>query len=664
MIIKDSSKSSIDTELTSKNFTITASAKAFNLLSNLLYSNKIKAIIRELSCNAYDSHVEAGKKDVPFKVTLPSEKYPFWEIQDFGVGLSEDDVYSVYINYFKSTKTKTNSQVGCFGLGSKTPFSYTKNFFITSVYNGIKTSFFIFINEEDFPSITKTNQEETDEVNGLTIKIPVQSKDFSSFKNYSEEIYSYFEVKPIINGELYNHNFYKTIESFEAEGYKLHVYKNNVDNNYSNYNVIQGNICYPIADSNRDYIEDLRTFLFWRIYAAIEVPIGTFEVTASREQLQFNKTTNTKLQEISKILAKAIVKKIKDVLQTPNNFSHRCSMHELIYGVDPILSSFTESTNIISEILIKNESLETITIRKDKYGHFKNVYRADNKYIIQNVPLSDKVREKLAKYIIQSNKTANNYLLSINSQTEYDKFIEFWNQNGNFDYTYLSNIAEIETEATFYAPKTKIKVNTITDKSISLMNYFSGRLKTVNLKEKNFYIPNEFHYNNAISTFIAYFDPEKKYGIYYEPYMNKVTKNQLKKFGVINLMNMKNLKMLNDFYKYTQEKGMKSIKYHYNDNEYKYYEEIINNNLHLIENKSDVKKIKFAYNYKYNNYFPTNNPMFVSYPKILNRIRNKVKEESKDVKRYLDKAPLIIKIRHDMSKSEADKICKIILNEK
>lgn len=663
MIIKDSSKSSIDTELQSKNFTITASAKAFNLLSNLLYSNKIKAIIRELSCNAYDSHVEAGKENVPFKVTLPSNRYPFWEIQDFGVGLSEDDVYSVYINYFKSTKTKTNKQVGCFGLGSKTPFSYTKNFFITSVYNGIKTSFFIFINEEDFPSITKTNQEETDEVNGLTIKIPVQSKDFDSFKNYCEEIYSYFKIKPIINNEQYNHDFYKSIETFEAEGYKLHIYKNNVDNNYSTFNVIQGNICYPITDSNRDYVEAVSSFISWRTYLIIEVPIGTFEVTASREQLQFNKVTTNKLKEISEILAKAVQRKIKEVLETPNNFAHRCSMHELVYGVDPILSSFTESVNLINEILIKNENLETITVRRDKYGHFKNVYK-NNKYIIQNIPLSDKVREKLAHKVIFEQKNYNNYLLSINSQTEYDKFIEFWNKNGNFEYTFLSDIADIETDAKFYTPKVKTKLNTITDKYICLINYFSGRAKTVNLKEKNFYIPNEYRFNNAVSTFISFFDPEKKYGIYYEPYSQRVSKNRLKKFGVINIMNMKNLKLLNDFYKYTIKNNIISTKYHYNDDEYKYYEEIIKNNLHLIENKNDIKKIKFAYNYKYNNYFPTNNPMFISYPKILNRIKNKIKDEAKDVKRYLNKAPLIMKIRHDMPKTDADKICKIILNEK
>ena len=45
-------------------FSIEASAKAFFILSDGLYSNKIKAVVRELSTNAYDSHVEDRKSVV------------------------------------------------------------------------------------------------------------------------------------------------------------------------------------------------------------------------------------------------------------------------------------------------------------------------------------------------------------------------------------------------------------------------------------------------------------------------------------------------------------------------------------------------------------------------------------------------------------------------
>ena len=41
-------------------FRIRNSAKAFSILSSGLYANKIRAIVRELSCNAVDSHTVAG----------------------------------------------------------------------------------------------------------------------------------------------------------------------------------------------------------------------------------------------------------------------------------------------------------------------------------------------------------------------------------------------------------------------------------------------------------------------------------------------------------------------------------------------------------------------------------------------------------------------------
>ena len=79
-------KSSSDFE--SNSFRIAASPHAFRVLSSGLYSNKIRAVIREISCNAWDSHVEAGVADVPFKVTLPNRLSPTFSVRDFGVGLS------------------------------------------------------------------------------------------------------------------------------------------------------------------------------------------------------------------------------------------------------------------------------------------------------------------------------------------------------------------------------------------------------------------------------------------------------------------------------------------------------------------------------------------------------------------------------------------------
>jgi HSP90 family molecular chaperone len=72
----------------STNYKIEATAKAFSILSDGLYSNKIKAVIRELSTNAYDAHVSAGCPDSPFRVQLPTKLEPVFVVRDFGTGLS------------------------------------------------------------------------------------------------------------------------------------------------------------------------------------------------------------------------------------------------------------------------------------------------------------------------------------------------------------------------------------------------------------------------------------------------------------------------------------------------------------------------------------------------------------------------------------------------
>ena len=76
MITQSSEKTLKQSEnFTSHSFGIKESGLShiFNVLRNQLYSNKTLAVIREYSCNAYDAHVEVGKKDTPIRVTIPNQ---------------------------------------------------------------------------------------------------------------------------------------------------------------------------------------------------------------------------------------------------------------------------------------------------------------------------------------------------------------------------------------------------------------------------------------------------------------------------------------------------------------------------------------------------------------------------------------------------------------
>lgn len=69
-------------------FGMRAGKKAFKILSSTIYKYKIRAIIREISCNAIDGHIVAGNMD-RFDVQLPTVLDPRFIVRDYGTGLSD-----------------------------------------------------------------------------------------------------------------------------------------------------------------------------------------------------------------------------------------------------------------------------------------------------------------------------------------------------------------------------------------------------------------------------------------------------------------------------------------------------------------------------------------------------------------------------------------------
>lgn len=290
-------------------FRIRNSAKAFSILSSGLYSNKIRAIIRELSCNAVDSHVAANRNTTPFDVHLPNAMEPWFAIRDYGVGLSYDQVVNIYTTYFESTKTDSNAYIGALGLGSKSPFSYTDNFTVTAIQNGTKGIYSAFINGEGVPSIAKMMEESTKEPNGVEVKFSVNERyDYSKFKEEAAHVYSHFKLQPVVSGS----SDFKIREiEFKTRDIIPGVHETNTRNSYSNSSMaIMGNIAYPIEVPNASTVlGDLASLLQCGLH--IEFEIGELDFQASREGLSYiPQTINSikrKLQQISDQLTVYVV---------------------------------------------------------------------------------------------------------------------------------------------------------------------------------------------------------------------------------------------------------------------------------------------------------------------------------------------------------------------
>jgi hypothetical protein len=282
-------------------FRIRNSAKAFNILSSGLYANKIRAIVRELSCNAVDSHTAAGKHNTPFDVHLPNSLEPWFSIRDYGTGLSADQVTNIYTTYFESTKTASNEFIGALGLGSKSPFSYTDNFTVTAIKDGVKGVYTAFINEAGVPSIAKMMDEQTTDPAGVEVKFAVEERyDFDKFRQEARYVYEYFKLRPVVSGSAdfkFKDPAYKEKDIIPGVHYS--------DDGRSSY-AIMGNIKYPIDVPNADKaLAGLKGLLGCGL--VMEFAIGELDFQASREGLSYIPQTidaiKNKLEQLNAQLA-------------------------------------------------------------------------------------------------------------------------------------------------------------------------------------------------------------------------------------------------------------------------------------------------------------------------------------------------------------------------
>lgn len=345
-------------------FTIKTSAKAFKILSQNLYSNPVGAVVRELSTNAYDSHIMAGCPERPFKLKIPSSLDPEFSIRDYGTGLSHEDVIGLYSTFFESTKTQSNDMVGCLGLGSKSPFALTDSFFVISYFNGVKSVYSVFTDKNFIPSISLFGSEETEEENGLEIQIAVKNNQVSSFPYEVKKQLHFFKTKPIIEG--YRDFRFNTFDvKMSGDGW---YYSPDFNSSY----VVQGQIAYPLDSNLVRRMNDLPSKfinvgkLSSRGYA-FEMPIGSVDIAPSRESLSYDEDTinaivekartviddieNTIIAEInnSKNLWEAINKKYD--LDTNGFLNYSAKFEGLKY---PVSSSL-----IISPIELKKFYLKT-----------------------------------------------------------------------------------------------------------------------------------------------------------------------------------------------------------------------------------------------------------------------------------------------------------------
>ena len=321
-----------NTGISGNEFTISANSKMFDILSNKIYEDPITAIVRELSTNAIDAHLEAGN-DKPFQVSLPVPGASTFIIEDQGIGMSNEDVMVVYRSYGKSTKSHTNDVIGALGLGGKTPLAYTSQFVLTTAKDGIENQYVIFKDENGIPNVTHVTEKEAD-YSGTKVEVIVREQDASDFIFAAIKTFVFFDKMPeIIRGkerfyDVMIHRIYGSYSSLKQDeimdlyNEARHLAKTDftsgshsnckiltgiLSNLGSSFGVIMGQIFYKVNINqllklegyDSDDVFTLINFPYrWDAYKIKHVPLGSVSIQPSREALNYNKDTINFLQQV------------------------------------------------------------------------------------------------------------------------------------------------------------------------------------------------------------------------------------------------------------------------------------------------------------------------------------------------------------------------------
>jgi hypothetical protein len=335
------------------NYSIDATAKAFAILSDGLYSNKILAVVRELSTNAYDSHVAAGCAEKPFDVHLPTALDNEFSIRDYGTGLSKEDCMSLYTTYFRSDKTDSNDAVGCLGLGSKSPFAYTDQFMVESFHNGNHMTFSAYKNENDEPVFALLSEQPTNDPNGLRVSFATESGDNINFKYEAQNVWKYFVTTPNTNIDV------EVVSQGDAtmsgDDWKI---CNKANRGYAKNELVMGQIGYELdADQFEGDVYDL----LWRGYGLIiHANIGDVDITPSRESLSYNTRTKDFIHnKIKNILEEISTQTQQYIDDSPTLWDARLDwvgVNKSMNGVKTIREAIGEITHYKNQELFSAES--------------------------------------------------------------------------------------------------------------------------------------------------------------------------------------------------------------------------------------------------------------------------------------------------------------------
>lgn len=462
---------------TEESFSVGNAGLIFDILRNKLYSNAIESICREYSSNARDAHREIGTFDRPIEIHFPNAFDGNFRIKDYGIGISKSRMSDVFIKYGNSTKRNDNIQLGAFGVGAKSAWSYTNQFSIktTANENNVNTTciYMVYLDESNAGKMRLVKEEITDLPTGTEIIIPVEDKDIQSFIDGIIKSTQYWKTRPLFFGIEPLPAYTETVGSLLAEGsdgswkiYNTKSYNTYYRTNAQSLAIIDG-IQYELNESfisSEDrWILACNVHLFFNI--------GELTLSASRETLQYDQNTINLLNSRIKSLQKELSEQIVDIINSKpsyieavefytyiSNYFYKCvnnkgltwNGYKIVGHEVPIykyilnemkagIKNYTKSKNYNGKISIRSSEDFKIHLNK-KVDIYYNDIDPEHSYRNKNLKALESASEiQIINYI--KGKSYDDFVIDIKAAfTKY--FAGKLNYSGDIDNSFIFDLIE------------------------------------------------------------------------------------------------------------------------------------------------------------------------------------------------------------------------------
>lgn len=339
---------------------IAMTKEVFNILVKGIYKNPYLAVVREYVCNGRDGQVEAGI-NTPLEIHLPTSLEPWFAVKDNGVGMSKEMVTKTFMELGNSTKRERNDLIGAKGIGSKSFFSISDSFSVNSIFDGVKTSYSIYMNK-GIPDIAVLHQNETSEPNGVEVKCAIPSNRISDINKAAISFFSLFDYPYNLNVASIEDKIKYPEVAFEKEidGFLVEILAE-TDSELSD-KVIMGGVGY---DSNFLEYHSSEEYL-------VTVPIGAVDISPGREYTEENDNPE-------------FVAKLKQVTELAKEqyYAEILSGLEGLTTISEVINYYKNQTNkakvLLYNIYIKEyQNLDNVTSYKSRLKGWKHEFCGRN----------------------------------------------------------------------------------------------------------------------------------------------------------------------------------------------------------------------------------------------------------------------------------------------